>query len=375
LANRSVETVAGTGEQEYMRFPVLYAEGAALNSPWDVLYHDNLLYIAMAGQHQIWTFDPANNSLKIFAGSGREELKDGSLTSGGLNQPSGLATDGEVLFIADSEASAIRSADLGPDEQLNTIVGAGLFDFGDVDGIGDDVRLQHPLGVALHDGDLYVVDTYNNKIKRIKLENNESISLLGGSESGWQDGAEALFDEPGGLSIAGDRLYIADTNNHVIRVADLNSLETETLVLIDTEGHLTRLAAGEEYSGKQVALNPLTTTAGQTNVILDLKLPDGYKLNDLAPFSMEWTSDNEEVLLDPETSTLRMAGPELPIIFPAELAPGEAALSGDLVIYYCEEEAQSLCLIDRVRIHQPLTIVDGADAPEITISYEIPGPE
>jgi thiol-disulfide isomerase/thioredoxin len=197
LDERIVETVAGTGQQVYLRITEAEGISTALNSPWDVLFHEDLLYIAMAGQHQIWVFDPGDGSIKAFAGSGREELADGLLNQGGLNQPSGLATDGDILYIADSEASAIRTADLGPDGRIETIVGTGLFDFGDVDGVGDEVRLQHPLGVVTIDGVLYVADTYNSRIKIVNPDTRESSSVFGGNESGWRDGQNALFDEPG----------------------------------------------------------------------------------------------------------------------------------------------------------------------------------
>jgi sugar lactone lactonase YvrE len=136
LAARLVTTVAGTGEQgRYQQFEGNGLE-VALNSPWDVWAHEGLVYIAMAGQHQLWVYEPATEIVRAFAGSGREELKDGLLLEGGLNQPSGLATDGRRLFFADSEASAIRYGDLA-EGTLHTIVGTGLFDFGDVDGVGE----------------------------------------------------------------------------------------------------------------------------------------------------------------------------------------------------------------------------------------------
>jgi len=374
LTNRSVRTVAGTGEQEYMRFPATDAVRTPLNSPWDVHYHDGQLYIAMAGQHQIWVLDTDEGLISLFAGSGREELTDGSLTSGGLNQPSGLASDGQVLYFADSEASAIRTADFVPDGQLETIVGIGLFEFGDVDGTGDEVRLQHPLGIDYLDGQLYVADTYNSKIKRINPETRESISFLGGSDGGWQDGVDALFNEPGGLSIAGDKLYIADTNNHVIRVADLNSREVKTLVLIDMEGLLTRQPEGQEYSGRNVLLDSQEVVEGEGQLLLDIKVPDGYKVNDSAPFSMEWTSTSDVVQLDPDLSYQRIVEPSFPLTIPVVLSAGEADITGDLVIYYCEEETQSLCLIERVRLQIPVTVNDEGLDHELVIRHEIPEP-
>lgn len=373
LVSRQVETVAGTGQQVYIRVPSGPALSTPLNSPWDVLYHDGQVYVAMAGQHQIWVYSPEDKTISRYAGSGREELQDGELVEGGLNQPSGLATDGEVLYIADSEASAIRTADLDPDGQLETIVGVGLFAYGDVDGQGNEVRLQHPLGVVVRDDLLYVADTYNSKIKTIDPGTRESMTFLGGDESGWRDGPEALFDEPGGLSLGQEKLYIADTNNHVIRVADLNTKEVETLVLIDNEGLLTRQPADAEYSGKVIALEPQTIAAGTGNVSLEVMIPEGYKVNDLAPFSMEWSSEGQGITFDEEEATQRIVEPEFPLTFPAEFNEGEAELTGDLVIYYCDDDAQSLCFIEQVQITAPFTVTgDGQET--LVLSHTIPTP-
>jgi len=228
LAGKTVSTVAGNGRQAYM-FDNLAGPGDALNSPWDLLRVGDTVYVAMAGQHQVWALDPASGRLKAFAGSRREQLKDGKLLSAGLNQPSGLTTDGKNLFIADSEASAIRSADLDAGGRLHTLLGTGLFDFGDVDGRGRKVKLQHPLGVAWNAGVIYIADTYNSKIKRLEPDSLEVVSLTPG---------EPTLEEPGGLSVAGQYLYIADTNNHRVRILDLESGELTDFVLHDPEGLL-----------------------------------------------------------------------------------------------------------------------------------------
>ncbi|MCZ6560668.1 MAG: thioredoxin-like domain-containing protein [Gammaproteobacteria bacterium] len=223
LAAETVSTLAGNGRQAFM-FEDIADPDDALNSPWDLLLVGDTVYVAMAGQHQVWSLDPASGRLTAFAGSRREELKDGKLLSAGLNQPSGLTTDGESLFIADSEASAIRSADLGENGRLHTLVGTGLFDFGDIDGRGRKVRLQHPLGVAWQEGAIYIADTYNNKIKRLDPDKQKVVSLTPGGQT---------LDEPGGLSIAGQDVYIADTNNHRIRILDLKSGELSDFTLND----------------------------------------------------------------------------------------------------------------------------------------------
>ena len=137
-------------------------------------------------------------------------------------------------IFTDSETSAVRSADLNGKGLVETIVGLHLFEFGDVDGVGDEVRLQHPIGIELYDGVLYIADTYNNKIKRIYPKTRGASSFLGIGTPGHEDGAGvfAQFHEPAGLSIARGRLYIADTNNHAVRVANLETGEISTLEIV-----------------------------------------------------------------------------------------------------------------------------------------------
>jgi sugar lactone lactonase YvrE len=236
LAGKRVTTIAGTGEQN--RHPVFGRIGkptaTALSSPWDLLVHAGSLYIAMAGLHQIWVLRPSGAGIGIYAGNGNEDIADGSIAPrrqfqpgcAAFAQPSGLATDGHWLFVADSEGSSIRAVPLERGKEVRTIVGtarlvsARLFTFGDVDGRGDGVRLQHPLGLAFHDGKLYVADTYNNKIKVIDPASGDTQTLLGATTAGRTDDPPA-FDAPGGLSAADAKLYVADTDNHLIRVVDL----------------------------------------------------------------------------------------------------------------------------------------------------------
>ncbi len=233
LKAKTVKTIAGTGEQGDDRDDAGPALKTALNSPWDLLLHDGKLYIAMAGFHQIWALDLAKGEVGPYAGAGMERRRDGSLSRCCFAQPSGLTTDGTTLYVADSEVSSVRAVPLDGKGDVKTIVGDDLFVFGDEDGVGEQVRLQHALGVAWADGKLYVADTYNSKIKVIDPDKRTSTTFLGGEPEGWL--GTPVFSEPGGISAAGGKLYVADTNAHRIRVVDLKTKAVSTLTLQGVE--------------------------------------------------------------------------------------------------------------------------------------------
>jgi DNA-binding beta-propeller fold protein YncE len=234
LKAQTAKTIAGTGEQNrYGRKKGGKALKVGLNSPWDLYRVGHNLYIAQAGHHQIWLLDLKKKRLEPYAGDGYEKRIDGPLDDSSFAQPSGLTSDGKSLYVADSETSSIRKMPLlGGKGEVTTIVGQGLFDFGDVDGIGKEVRLQHALGVAYRDGKLFVADTYNSKIKVIDPRKRSCTTYLG-EPGGWLVGS--VFNEPAGLSFAGDKLYVADTNGHRIRVVDLKTKRVSTLALKGVE--------------------------------------------------------------------------------------------------------------------------------------------
>ncbi|MEH1799196.1 MAG: thioredoxin-like domain-containing protein [Nostoc sp.] len=235
LKRQRVETIAGTGEQSRNIHPHGGAGlETALNSPWDLVKVGNILFIAMAGPHQIWQMDLETGIIKTYAGTGAEACIDGSLTESAFAQPSGITHNGQELYIADSEVSSIRGVGIVEPYQVRTVCGSGgLFGFGDVDGQGEDVRLQHCLGVEYAQNFLWVADTYNHKIKLVSPSGN-CQTVLGDSSAGLQDGQgkNTRFFEPSGLSATDSYLYIADTNNHVIRCVDLNTFEVTTLEFI-----------------------------------------------------------------------------------------------------------------------------------------------
>ena len=204
-----------------------------LNSPWDVALKTGILIVAMAGPHQIWVIDLLHDQAYPYAGTGEEERRDGAVGEAAFAQPSGLAIDRDTLFVADAEANTIRSVALPPANRVTTVAGGNLFDFGDRDGAGDHARLQHPLGIAMHDGRVVIADTYNHKIKMLDPSSGKVTTIAGTGQPGHVDGAasRAQFYEPGGVTVAGHIAYVADTNNHAVRTIDLRSSTVATLTL------------------------------------------------------------------------------------------------------------------------------------------------
>jgi len=233
LKQQQVKTLAGTGKQSHNIRPHSgLTPETALNSPWDVEKVGDRLLIAMAGSHQIWQMSLETQTLSTYAGTGAEACLDGPPHEAAFAQPSGLSTDGRELYVADSEISSIRAVGLIDNLPVRTICGSGdLFGFGDLDGQGLKVRLQHCLGVEYTQNYLWVADTYNHKIKRVDPRTGECQTMLGDGIAGHLDGQsiKARFAEPSGLSASSAHLYVADTNNHAIRHIALDTLEVTTI--------------------------------------------------------------------------------------------------------------------------------------------------
>lgn len=231
LATGDVRTVAGTGKQAAGLSEGGPGKETDLSSPWDLALDGTRLFIAMAGTHQVWVCDLPSNQVAPFAGTGREGLQDGPRAQAWFAQSSGLALAGGHLYVADSEVSAVRDIDLDTGI-VSTLVGEGLFVFGDQDGRGDAVRLQHPLGIAAHGGMLYVADSYNNKIKQLYPSERRVASWAGSGAAGDADGhgLEASFREPGGVCAHDQGLLVADTNNHRVASIDWRTASVRTLI-------------------------------------------------------------------------------------------------------------------------------------------------
>jgi hypothetical protein len=264
---------------------------------------------------------------------------------------------------------------------VQTIVGEGLFEFGDKDGIGkEQVRLQHPLGVTYHDNILYVADTYNHKIKKVGPVPATSTTYLGSGKPGRRDGQAPEFYEPGGLSLAAGKLYIADTNNHAIRVADLATGEVSTLALRGLAAPLAIAGfSGTHFEADEVIkVAPQQVKAGAAGKIrIQLQFPEGYHLNPHAPLHYSVSLSGAGVTIAEADRLGQTIAPPLPLVIPFQAVAGthQATAIIDMTFYYCREDDTGVCVIQSVRWQVPLHIDPSGSASEAMVSYKAEVPE
>lgn len=381
LKTKTVETIAGTGKQMGYGATGGAALKTPLSSPWDLSLVGRTLFIAMAGPHQIWQLDLEKQIVSIFAGSGAEARADGSLEESGFAQPSGLASDGKNLFVADSESNIIRKIDLTK-ETVETLVGGDLFDFGDVDGNGDDVRLQHPLGVVIYGDKVLIADTYNHKIKILDPKARTAKTFLGAGKPGQADGANASFYEPAGLTIANEKLYIADTNNHAVRVVDLKTKQTTTLKINGLVPPMDETVSNDSFTlpnVEKLKTEKQTLSIGNDgNLVVDVKLPAGYHLNPNAPQRLKASveQNNQIISFDEngKVSTTKTIKPmQLPLSLQIKsLKAGAAELNVQLSLYYCREDNTGECKIKTLTWQVPVEVItNDNNKREIRLNAEI----
>ncbi|XP_028138352.1 NHL repeat-containing protein 2 [Diabrotica virgifera virgifera] len=330
LKNKKVETVAGIGKQGDDMVGGNKGLEQAISSPWDVsIYRKQdvdpvgnpiireVLIIAMAGTHQIWALfledtvwwkskKYTSGTCVNIVGSGREENRNNSYPhNAAFAQPSGLALcqNNKEIYIADSESSSIRRISL-VDGKVTPVVGgerdpSNLFAFGDKDGTLFDAKLQHALGVGITSDEktLFVTDTYNHKVKKVNVADN-SVSSITLPTADATDGTSSTFKEPAGVCISSDnnKLYVADTNNHQIKVLHLNNQQNvtkvEKLELKKIENNKAEVdkSSYEILSRKPISIN---SNGGKIILTVNFKFDKGLGLTEGAP--QTWLVDLPDI--------------------------------------------------------------------------------
>jgi hypothetical protein len=288
-----------------------------LASPWDVVLWHGHVAVAEAGRHRIRVVDAAGEA-QVVAGTGEENLVDGPALRALLAQPSGLAvTPHDELAFVDAEASALRVLD-APGGSVRTLVGTGLFSWGDADGDAGAARLQHPLGVAAAaDGALYVADTFNGLVRVHRGAHLWTVPVTG-------------FREPGGVDVLPDgRLVVADTGNHRLVVLDPG---TGAAMAIDVGRPGSTDAVGAPVLAETLVLEPGAT--------LELELDadvGGEPLDRAAGPPVEITAVASDPALLTGQTAFRAA--TLPARVALELGSGSGRITVELRVATCTDRA------------------------------------
>ncbi|XP_072413477.1 NHL repeat-containing protein 2 isoform X2 [Chiloscyllium punctatum] len=395
LTSEMVSTIAGTGVQGTDHEGGKTGVEQSISSPWDLAFgtfdstKDSLLFIAMAGTHQIWVIFLEDGKLHSgieykkgtcirFAGSGNEENRNNSYPhKAGFAQPSGLSValpEWNCLFISDSESSTIRSVSLKNGAVKNLVGGErdplNLFAFGDLDGIGINAKLQHPLGVAWNEKRslLYVADSYNHKIKVIDPKTKQCTTLAGTGKPDNVIGAkfnQVTFNEPGGVCVGehGDVLYVVDTNNHMVKVLDLEMqtvyvLAITAAVAVDASKSTKPKISRLPKSAHSLQMVPLVVSCGQTvQFCLKIDLPEGAELTEGAPSYWALFAEGHDWLFAGQKisgTIVDLANhPGVFFVIPAQVKTNALLLSIDVCLYFCKKNDNS-CQMKGISFQQPL---------------------
>ncbi|XP_014102667.2 NHL repeat-containing protein 2 [Bactrocera oleae] len=381
LSARRVETLAGTGQQGNDRVGGKLGPLQAISSPWDIAafrmrdmdmsFHLDegnvpekaIVLVAMAGTHQIWGYFPEGiiwwkyrqldpRACVAIIGNGMEENRNNSYPqNAAFAQPSGLALGKNFLYIADSESSSIRKVSM-VDGKVMPVVGGdrnplNLFAFGDIDGKQYNAKLQHPLAVTYNSvsDKIFVADTYNHKIKVIDTATSCIETLLIKDESG----VPLQFNEPAGLCFdaSGQLLYIADTNNHRIQLVDMKTLIAKTFKLdfntitANTNNTETDSALS---SGLQLLKSVPLRACVQLKLRVNINLNKELKFTEAAP--QRWTLKSATPGLKASATSGQITNGvmNLQLDRNAALLPAEEEVKLDLALSLCDAKS---CLMKR----------------------------
>jgi sugar lactone lactonase YvrE len=210
-----VTTLAGDGSPSFRDSQ--QATQAAFSDPFGIaVAEDGTVYVADAGEsNRIRKITP-KGIVTTFAGS-NEGFADGVGAAASFNTPSAVAIDSSGnLYVADTGNNRIRK--VTPQAKVSTIAGDGSAGY--LDGPAAQARFNGPIGVAVDaNGNVYVADTYNDRIRKIAPDGQVS-TIAGAGQPGFADGDRntSLFDTPCGVVVTADgSLIVADTGNDRLR--------------------------------------------------------------------------------------------------------------------------------------------------------------
>lgn len=397
LVNRKVSTVVGNGCCGSDKVGGKVGIEQEINSPWDLQiapspgskdHNNNILYIAMAGNHQIWGYlledacwfrgvEYKRGTCMRFAGSGNEENRNNSYShKAGFAQPSGITYDvvNGKLYVADSESSTVRRVDIAKGS-VEGIVGGGfdpmdLFAYGDSDGKYRNAKLQHPMAVVWDSvrSKLYVADTFNNKIKVVDPVEKTSVTMRLGDEST----VDNELNHPTGLCLnpTCDRLYVVDSNNHrvvSVRLLDDMTDDFRKLSLEEERGRLfTRPDQSSvlKYARDQIVVSSHTSLEGAVEWA-SVELSDGPSHWQVG---LVKKAGGYAYVKGGEFSVMEDGGVRASWVVPVDSLVDEAELCLEAMLYVCEG---GVCKLIKSLVTIPLKVDENLNSEVPAVKVQV----
>ncbi|TQM12503.1 hypothetical protein FB548_2443 [Pseudoxanthomonas sp. 3HH-4] len=213
LPTSTVDTLCGNGRAgEPVEGVVAAPRNVALNQPQALVVNNNQIFLAMAGDNRVWSYDLGTREIRARAGSGQLDVRDGSGPMAAFAQPASLAAVLQTLYVCDAVGSAVRSMQLRGDT-VQTLIGQGAWTFGAEDGPRDRARLQHPQAIALSPDApvMWIADSGNGSLRTLRLGGGELTTVA----------LPRALHGPAGLSVAAGAVWIAETDAHAVLRYDI----------------------------------------------------------------------------------------------------------------------------------------------------------
>lgn len=337
-----VTTLIGSSKKGSFIDKKTSAKDVDLASPTDIEFFPdkNHIVIANSGTHQILSYDLKKEEVSVLAGSGVEGIEDGKYPKNSLAQTADMDVFNKKLYFVDSKTSSLRVLD--SKGEVETLIGKGLFDFGNKDGSKEEALMQHPLGLLVDDTGAYISDSFNHVIRKYSFSSKKISSLVGSKVRGEDLGSakSTEFDEPEGIKSILGNFYISDSNNNRIVLVNRGTLKSGVLDImpplrLSKEGFL------EYLPNLQRA--PTINVVNDEEISFKININKGWKINENGPSFLNLLelvkNDQANLIATFDWNSIEHNKIKLP-----KLKIGvDYILQG--VIYYCEDKKNSLCYI------------------------------
>jgi hypothetical protein len=319
-----VSTLIGSGKKGDIVKNEIAAKGFNLASPTDIEFFPDKKHIIIsnAGNNQILSYDLESQKIKALAGNGEGKNKDGISPNNSLTQTADMVVVKDKIYFVDALSSSLRSLDKSGN--VKTLVDKGL---------------QNPVGLTSEGDLLYIADSFNNRIAKYSIS-GQKISNFAGSQAGNLVGKKTEFNSPEAILKINNYFYISDANNNRIILLNDKNLNSEILDVIPPlklprEGFL-------EYLPNLQKSVDINVRSGEI-ITLKIELNEGWRVNEEAPSFinlLKMKSDEKaDLIASFDWHFVRQKEIKLP-----KLESGQDyILQGS--IYYCEDKRNSLCYV------------------------------